>query len=81
MKWIALLARFNNGYPLSKELITQIEDFMNYYWKYNRLDILADGTGKRFMSELPMSIQSEIFIDYLFRDFLYKYRFYFRPKI
>ena len=32
------------------------------------------------MSELPLRVQGEIFIDYLFSDFLYKYRFYFKPE-
>ena len=32
------------------------------------------------MDELPYSVQSEIFIGYLFQDFLYTYRFYFSPK-
>ena len=55
-KWIALLARFNNGLPLKKELITQIEDYMNYYWSNNRLNVITDHTGRRFMSELPLTI-------------------------
>lgn len=36
-KWVALLSRFNNGHPMKKELITQIEDFFDYYWLNNRL--------------------------------------------
>lgn len=31
------------------------------------------------MDELPDRVKNEIFIDYLFSDFLYKYRFYFSP--
>ena len=30
------------------------------------------------MDELPYYVQSEIFVDYLFTDFLYNYRSYFR---
>lgn len=32
------------------------------------------------MDELPYYVQGEIIIDYLFTDFLYKYRTYFIPK-
>ena len=78
-KWISLLSRFNNGQPLSKDLITKIEDFFDYYWDNNRLSCL-DGDGSRFMDELPERVKGEIFIDYLFSDFLYKYRFYFKPE-
>ena len=31
------------------------------------------------MSELPISVQGEIFVDYLFKDFLYKYKAFFEP--
>ena len=61
-KWISLLSRFNNGQPLSKDLITKIEDFFDYYWDNNRLSCL-DGDGSRFMDELPERVKGEIFID------------------
>ena len=80
-KWIALLSRFNNGNPLNKELITKIEDFFNYYWENNRLSALSSEADIRFMDELPHSVQGQIFIDYLFTDFLYKYKNYFSPTI
>jgi len=77
-KWIALLSRFNNGNPLKKELITKIEDFFNYYWDNNRLSAISSEQDIRFMDELPYYVQSEIFVDYLFNDFLYKYKAYFK---
>lgn len=78
--WIALLSRFNNGNPLNKELITKIEDFFNYYWENNRLSAITNESDRRFMTELPNEVQGQIFIDYLFTDFLYKYKNYFSPK-
>jgi len=36
-KWVALLAKFNDASPLSREIITAIEDFFAYYWVNNRL--------------------------------------------
>lgn len=78
-KWIALLSRFNNGNPLNKDLISQIEDFFDYYWENNRLGAFVLEEDMRFMSELPASVQGEIFVDYLFKDFIYKYRGYFSP--
>lgn len=79
-KWIALLSRFNGGNPLGKELVTKIEDFFDFYWKNNRLSAMSSEADMRFMDELPYYVQGEIIIDYLFTDFLYKYRSYFIPK-
>ena len=31
-KWVALLTKLNEATPLSKDLITEIEDFFEYYW-------------------------------------------------
>lgn len=75
-KWISLLSRFNNGNPLQKELITQIEDFFTYYWENNRLEAFASESDARFYSELPDGMKDEI-LQYLFADFLYKYKPYF----
>lgn len=79
-QWIALLQRFNNGNPLNKELITKIEDFFDYFWDNNRLSALSGETDLRFMDELPKTVQCEIFVDYLFNDFLYNYNDYFTPE-
>lgn len=75
--WIALLSRFNSGNPLGKELITKIEDFFNYYWEKNRLAIMRSDLDRRFLRELPDNVQADIFINYLFNDFLYLYKGYF----
>lgn len=76
-KWISLLSRFNNGNPLKKEMITEIEDFFNFYWENNRMFALASERDLRFMNGLPVTIQQQILVDYLFSDFLYKYKSYF----
>lgn len=73
------MSRFNNGQPLGKDLITKIEDFFEYFWAKNRLSCIDAEIGSRFIEELPDRVKGEIFIDYLFSDFLYKYRFYFEP--
>jgi hypothetical protein len=31
-KFVLLLAKFNNGLPMSRDIITKIEDFFDYYW-------------------------------------------------
>lgn len=39
-KWITLLSRFNNGNPINKDLITEIEGFFDYYWNNDRMRAL-----------------------------------------
>ena len=75
-KWVALLTKYNESMPLPKELITQIEDFFDYYWYNNPLSAFKTESDIRFINELPEQTVSQIYIDYLFRDFLYKYKSY-----
>ena len=49
-RWLALLARFNNGMPLKKELVAEIEDFFEYYWKHDKLQAISSKEELRFMS-------------------------------
>ena len=75
-----MLSRFNGGHPLDKNLVNQIEDFFDYYWSNNRLSCFSTNEDIRFMDELPQKVQGEIFVDYLFVDFLYDYRDFFNPS-
>lgn len=34
--WLGLMARFNKGRPLSKELTRNIEAYFDYYWKNDK---------------------------------------------
>ena len=70
-KWIAMLSKYNNGLPMSKDTIQQIETFFDYYWTCNKLNAFSTELDKRFMSELPESVTQKIYIDYLFKDFVY----------
>lgn len=65
-KWIALLTKFNDQKPLSRELIVKIEDFFDYYWDKNPLMASKSDEDLRFINELPNSTKQAIYIDYLF---------------
>jgi hypothetical protein len=41
---MSLLTRFNGAKPLKKSFVTNIERFMDYKWKYDRLLALKDET-------------------------------------
>ena len=65
-KWIALLTKFNDQKPLSRELIVKIEDFFDFYWDKNPLMASKADEDLRFITELPESTKQAIYIDYLF---------------
>ena len=77
-KWIALLARFNNGQNLSPKIIQNIEDHFEFYWRSNRIKVINCPEGERFMSELPFVVREEIMF-FLYSDFINNYRNYLRP--
>ena len=56
-KWISLLARYNNGNPLEKSMITEIESFFDYYWDFNRLEALKSEDDLLFLDQLPQYVQ------------------------
>ena len=73
-KWIAMLSKFNGGHPLSKEIITTIEDFFEFYWSNNKMVAFQSEIDKRFMGELPDVVTQQIYIDYVYKDFVYLFK-------
>ena len=80
-KWIAMLSKYNNGVALKRQLILDIEEFFTFYWENNRLQAFISESGERFMSELPESTIQNIYLDYLFQEFIYRYKSWFRIEI
>lgn len=65
-KWIAMLSKYNGGHPINKNIITEIEDFFDFYWKSNKMKAFQSTVDKRFMDELPESVVQQIYIDFVF---------------
>lgn len=65
---------------MNKNIITEIEDFFDFYWKSNKMKAFQSPVDKRFMDELPESVVQQIYIDYVFQDFIYKFSNIFRYK-
>ena len=57
--------------------MNKVVNFFDYYWENNRLAAMSSQSDKRMMDELPESVESQIYIDYLFADFLKSYKKYF----
>ena len=63
---------------MGKENITRIEDFFNFYWTNNKMTPFRSEMDKRFMLELPHQVTQQIYIEYVFQDFIYKFGHIFR---
>jgi len=63
-KWLGLLARFNKGKPLRKELVAKIESHFEYSWSHDKNYAIKGEEDLRFMQELPKSIRREVSIPF-----------------
>lgn len=79
-RWVALLTRYNESLPLPKELITRIEDFFQFFWYNNPLLAIKSETDMRFLQELPEVTVQKIYVEYLFKNFMYKFRQFLKIK-
>jgi hypothetical protein len=52
-KWLGLLARFNKGRPLPKEMTKRIENYFDYYWANDKNYAIKSEDDLRFLQELP----------------------------
>lgn len=59
-KWFGLLARFNKGRPLPKEMTFMIEEYFNYYWTHDKNYAMKSENDRRFLSELPKPIRVDV---------------------
>lgn len=80
-KWLGLLARFNKGRPLPKDLVKKIEEYFEYYWSKDKNYALKYDEDRLFLKELPKNIRTNIYKDFLFQDFYYLFKTFFQiPK-
>ena len=56
----AMLARFNKGRPLPKEMKERIESYFFYYWENDKNYATKSETDKRFIAELPKNIRVNV---------------------
>lgn len=79
-KWLGLLSHFNRNHPLPKEMTKRFETYFEYYWANDKNYAIKDDADQRFMSELPNHIQNNIYRRFLFTEFIYQHKAYFRIK-
>ncbi len=63
-KWFGLLARFNKGRPLPKDMRERLEMYFTYYWDNDRNYASKSLTDQRFLAELPPNIRVNVTFSY-----------------
>ena len=59
-KWLGLLARFNKGRPLPKEMTKKLELYFDYFWRCDRNYAVKSQEDLRFMQELPKKVRHAV---------------------
>ena len=72
-KWMALLSKFSDGEKLNRTLTNQIEQHFEYYWTNNPLGAFQEECDRKIFGQLPESIITSIYVDYLFKNFLIQF--------
>ena len=73
-RFFGILQKYNNGRLLKKEFTTEIEDYFEYYWSNDKLYSVATEEDHRYFDELPQSIKTEIFKNFLFKPFIQTFK-------
>jgi len=58
-------------------MVQKFEKYFEYYWQNNKNYAIADEEDLALLAELPCSIQSNIYKDFLFQDFLELFKVHF----
>ena len=73
-KFFGLMIQFNNGHPISKDLQMDIVEHMNFIWNNNRNMFLDSKSDRDLFIQLPSSCQLQLYTDFIFQEFLFKFR-------
>jgi hypothetical protein len=65
-KWLGLMAKFNKGRPIPKEMTRNIENYFEYYWNHDRNYAIKSKEDIAFYKELPKSIRRKVSILLIF---------------
>ena len=65
-----LLKNFNKNRPLPPQMLKEFEAYFVYFWKNDKNYAVSSAEDQEMLSELPSHIQSDIYRQFLFKDFL-----------
>jgi hypothetical protein len=76
-RFFGLITKYNNGRPLKRSHILELENFFEFYWANDKLSSLQKESDLRFFDELPENIRIELFKNFLFGEFVRAFKHFF----
>ena len=76
-----LLQKFNYGRQLNLQLQSDIRAYMDYKWNNDKNNFLLTEEDKGLLAQLPDTVVTNIYTDFLYKDFLFKFRRLFRIRL
>lgn len=79
--FFTMLRMFNNGNHIEGNLKQRIENFLGFKWINDKNNYLITEEDRYLFSQLPPSCKIEIYTNFLFKEFLFKFRRFFSFRI
>ena len=76
--FLGTMKRFNGNSPLPEQLVSKLEEFFMYRWQNDPNLAISTDEDKFLLDQIPERIQSLIYTNFLFKDFLETYKDSFR---
>lgn len=76
-QFLLVLKNFNNNKPLPTDISREIEQYFTYYWANDKNYVVQAESDQDILRELPIKLQSSIYKDFLFKDFLESFHVHF----
>lgn len=78
--WFGVLSKYNKKKHIGNDLRNEIESHFEFYWRKDKNYAAKSPEGQRFIHELPNHVMVKLYTQFLFKDFLYIFRYYFKLK-
>lgn len=75
-RFFGLMENYNLGKQMKLDLKLKIEEHFDYKWKMDKNNAVGE-QDLAMLQQLPQEVQMRIFTDFLFKDFLIKYKKFF----
>lgn len=76
-KFMGSLTRFNGGQPIDHKRQERIERYFNFRWANDHNIAVSTKQDEELIAQLPSKVQVNIYSDFLFRVFLFKFKKFF----
>ena len=76
--FLGTLEQFNEGKPISHELQSKMDCYFKFRWEHNKNNAISTPEDFNLLIQLPESVQTRIYTDFLFKDVMHVYNKYFK---